>query len=98
MTLSQHLRQGKAKFGVALHANHARAGCRGVDLVHAEGGSHDEHFVCRFQIGFAQQVNGFVHSVGQQDLFGREAEMLGDDCFDRFAFGIAREILGCDLL
>ena len=97
MDAVQHFGQRKAEVRRALHTNHARPGCARVDLVHAERGRHYQHFVQRLEIGFAQQMNGFVHSVGEQDLLGNETKMGSDNRFHRPAFGIARQVICRDL-
>ena len=52
--------------------NHPRPGRAGINFEHAKRRRHYQHFVQRFQICLAQQMNGLVHSIGQQDLLSGE--------------------------
>ena len=79
-----------------LHGDDARIGRGRIDLVHGVGGHGQQQLVARFEKGLEEHVNGFVHAIGQRNLFGGEAEMRGDDGLDRLAFGIAREMAGGD--
>ena len=42
----------------------------------------------------AEQVDGFVDAVGEQDLLGVEAEVRGDDALDGLALGVDGEAFG----
>ena len=88
--------EGELQIVGGLHRDYARIGCRGVDLVHGVGGHGQQQLVAGFEKCFEEHVNGFVDAVGERDLLGGEAEMRGDDGFDWFALGIARECAGGD--
>src|SRR5271157_1827286 len=76
----------------------AATGARVIDLEHAEGRGDYQHFILRIEIGLAQQVDGFVHAVGQQYLLRRKSKMLGDNLLRRPALGIAGKIISRDFL
>ena len=81
----------------SLHRDDARVRCGSVDLIHGVGGHGQQEFVAGFEKCLEEDVNRFVHAVGERDLFGAQAEMRGHDGFDRLALGIARERAGGNL-
>ena len=89
---------GGGKFeGLArLHGANYRAGCQGVDLIHAEGGHGDQRLIPGLKIGFGEQVDGFVHAIGEQHLPGGDSEMLGDGALAGLALRIFVQRLGGD--
>ncbi len=64
-----------------------------ADVVHEEGGRGDEGFVAVVEEGAAEEVDGLVDAVGEEDLVGLEAEVRGDVRFDVLALGVDGEAL-----
>ena len=62
--------KGNCRSSRGLHCDHARVGCRGVDLVHGVGGHGQQQLVAGFEECFEEHVNGFVDAVGERDLLG----------------------------
>ena len=74
------------------------SGGRGEEFVHREGWDGDENFVAGFEESLAEQVNGFINAVGEQEFFWLQVELPGDAGFYGLALGIAREIFGAERL
>ena len=52
-----------------------RAGHLGVEAVHGVGGLQQQHFLAVIDVGVDEHLDGFVGAVGEDELFGRDAEV-----------------------
>ena len=81
---------------VRLHAHKAPGHEADADVVHEEGGRGDERFISLFQKCEADEVNGLVDAVGEQELFGLEAEVPRGGDLGELALGVGGEAGGRD--
>ena len=60
-------------------------------LVHRECRNHNQDFVIGFEVSLTNQVDSFVHAIGQQELLRADPELIGGYDFHGFAFRITRK-------
>src|SRR6185437_8181776 len=82
---------------VGLDGAHVRSGHLRIKPIHGECGRDDDDLILRFEISFADEVEGFVHTVGQQDGFRRQLKVSSDNAFHMFALRIFGEAVGSNL-
>ena len=70
------------------------AGHFGIEAVHGVRGLEDEHFLAVIDVGVDEDLNGFVGAVGEDELVGRDAEVVGDGFFGGGVLGIDGEVGG----
>ena len=91
--MGKQARSRKAEAVVGRNGDHPRTCGRSRNLVHHERGHGDQNFVLRFQEGFAEQVDGLVHPVGEQHFAGLDAEEFSNSGFGRLSLGVAGYLL-----
>ena len=74
----QDLARGECEILSGLHVHNFCPSGERVDLVERKRRHHDQRFVAGFEIGFAEQVNRFIHAVGKQQAFDGDAEIIGN--------------------
>ena len=70
----QDISNREAEVLTSWNRDHSGASRGGINLVHCKSGDHYQSFVAGPEVCFADQVNGFVGSIGEQHFFGRDAE------------------------
>ena len=91
-------RKTKAVLRIGLNANDLGPGALRVNLIHGKCGDDDDHLVRRFEISFAEKMNGFIDSICQQDLGSVQTQILCNQSFNRRSFRIFSEFLAAELL
>ena len=87
----------KRKARTSRHAHDLGTAVGRLAFVHGKAWCDDQSPVTGLQVGPAEQVDGLVRAVGEQDLLLREAEKLGHDPLARLTVRVAAEALGIEL-
>ena len=89
--------QRETKLFARRHGDNFRASCSRINLVHGKCRNNDNGFVARLKIGFADQMDGFVRPIGEQQFFRTNSEVRSDDCLKRLPLGITCQLLAIEL-
>ena len=71
-----------------------RAGHFGVKAVHRVGGSQHQHLLIVIDVSVDEDLDGFVGSVGEDEVVGLYSEIARDRFLGGTVLGIDREIGG----
>src|SRR5262249_12968487 len=82
---------------IGLNRNDACARALGINLKHRESRDHDQDFVVLFEIGFTNQMDGFIHAVSKKNLLWFQCEMPGSNGLRWIALWIDCEPFVADL-